>query len=112
MKKLATLELDATNAALQVGAPWYTSGAHMWKGAAAILKPNPATTMTMAIVNSGSAGETLTAAAMGWSASEPERPKSRLKPKSRIPADMPPKRKYLSPASADGWLCLSNAVRT
>src|SRR5512140_4010686 len=23
------------------GAPWYTSGVHMWKGTAAILKPNP-----------------------------------------------------------------------
>ena len=73
-EELATLELDATSAALRVGAPWYTSGAHMWKGAAAILKPKPATTRTMAIVNNGSPGEALTAAATPCSASEPERP--------------------------------------
>ena len=29
------------NAVAGVGAPSYTSGAHMWKGTAATLKPNP-----------------------------------------------------------------------
>ena len=36
-----------------VGAPSYTSGAHMWNGTAAILKPIPATTR---ITPSGSQG--------------------------------------------------------
>src|SRR5207253_3809701 len=29
------------NAVTQVGAPWYASGVHMWKGTAATLKANP-----------------------------------------------------------------------
>ena len=29
-------------AVTQVGAPWYASGVHMWKGTAATLKANPA----------------------------------------------------------------------
>ena len=29
------------NAVTGVGAPWYTSGVHMWNGAAATLKPRP-----------------------------------------------------------------------
>src|SRR2546422_11749094 len=29
------------NAVTGVGAPWYTSGAHIWNGAAEILKPKP-----------------------------------------------------------------------
>src|SRR5258707_12883647 len=32
------------NAVIGVGAPSYTSGAHMWNGTAAILKPTPAPT--------------------------------------------------------------------
>ena len=31
----------AMNAVTGVGAPWYTSGVHMWKGAAATLNPSP-----------------------------------------------------------------------
>src|SRR5215213_7567265 len=31
------------NAVTEVGAPWYTSGVHMWNGAAEALKPSPAT---------------------------------------------------------------------
>jgi hypothetical protein len=29
------------NAVTAVGAPWYTSGVHIWKGTAATLNPNP-----------------------------------------------------------------------
>ncbi len=49
MKKLATLEPDAMNAALGAGAPWYTSGAQKWNGAAATLKPRPMAVVTMAM---------------------------------------------------------------
>ena len=31
----------AMKAVTAVGAPWYTSGVHMWNGTAATLKPNP-----------------------------------------------------------------------
>src|SRR5438876_11909934 len=43
-------DFDATdrNAVVGVGAPWYTSGTHMWNGTAAILKPRPAAISTIA----------------------------------------------------------------
>ena len=37
----ATLVAAAMNAVTGVGAPWYTSGVHMWNGTAATLKPRP-----------------------------------------------------------------------
>ena len=37
----AALVADAMNAVTGVGDPWYTSGVHMWNGAAATLKPSP-----------------------------------------------------------------------
>src|SRR5206468_9495996 len=39
----ATLVADDIHAVTVVGAPSYTSGVHMWNGAADILKPRPAT---------------------------------------------------------------------
>src|SRR5262245_52232230 len=42
------------NAVTGVGAPSYTSGAHMWNGTAAILKPTPATTRITARITLGS----------------------------------------------------------
>ena len=37
----AAFVADAMNAVTGVGDPWYTSGVHMWNGAAATLKPSP-----------------------------------------------------------------------
>ena len=42
----ATFGADAKNAVTGVGAPWYTSGVHIWKGTAEILKARPASTKT------------------------------------------------------------------
>src|SRR5579862_2803346 len=42
------------NAVTGVGAPSYTSGAHMWNGTAAILNPTPATTRITARTSRGS----------------------------------------------------------
>src|ERR1700730_19243925 len=41
----AAFEPTEKNAVAGVAAPWYTSGVHNWNGAAAILKPSPATSM-------------------------------------------------------------------
>src|SRR3990172_8167471 len=41
------------NAVTDVGAPSYTSGAHMWKGTAATLNPNPATSSIIASMSAG-----------------------------------------------------------
>ncbi len=35
------------NAVTGVGAPWYTSGVHMWNGTAATLKPSPTSSSAM-----------------------------------------------------------------
>src|SRR5438270_12912682 len=43
----AAFEPTEKNAVAGVAAPWYTSGVQSWKGAAAILKPSPATSMVM-----------------------------------------------------------------
>src|SRR5262245_10559372 len=37
----AALVADDMKAVTGVGAPWYTSGVHMWNGTAATLKPSP-----------------------------------------------------------------------
>ena len=42
-KNAATFVAAHMNAITGVGAPWYTSGVHMWNGAAEILNPNPIT---------------------------------------------------------------------
>src|ERR671919_1089550 len=39
----ATFVPAAMNAVTGVGAPWYTSGVHIWNGTAATLNPNPTT---------------------------------------------------------------------
>src|SRR5205809_209802 len=47
--KAAILAPAAKRALTVVGAPSNASGIHMWKGTTAILTPNPATNITMAI---------------------------------------------------------------
>ena len=42
------------NAVTVVGAPWYTSGVHMWNGAAETLKASPARIIAIPVTNSGS----------------------------------------------------------
>src|SRR5262245_37109585 len=44
----------AMNPVTGVGAPSYTSGAHMWNGTAATLNPNPTTTNTNPTASNGS----------------------------------------------------------
>jgi hypothetical protein len=44
----ASLGAEARNSVIAVGAPWYTSGTHMWKGTAPSLKPTPTTMNTTA----------------------------------------------------------------
>src|SRR6185312_4036901 len=51
--KPAAFEPTEKNAVAGVAAPWYTSGVHNWNGAAAILKPKPATSMVIASSEAG-----------------------------------------------------------
>ena len=50
----ATLVADDMNAVTGVGAPSYTSGVHMWNGAADALKPSPASTSARPTTSSAS----------------------------------------------------------
>src|SRR3989442_7052461 len=43
-KNAATLVAADMNAVTGAGAPWYTSGVHMWNGTAATLNPKPTAT--------------------------------------------------------------------
>ncbi len=47
MAKAAALVPTDMNAVTGIGAPWYTSGVHMWNGAAETLKANPTPISTM-----------------------------------------------------------------
>src|SRR6516225_11781766 len=49
----ATFEPEAMKAALGIGAPWYTSGAQRWNGAAVILKPKQTSVITMPTMSNG-----------------------------------------------------------
>src|SRR5438093_8035219 len=45
----AALAPAAMNPVTGVGAPWYTSGVHMWNGTAATLKPRPTASNAIAV---------------------------------------------------------------
>ena len=53
-QKAATLVATAMKAVTGVGAPWYTSGVHWWKGAIEILKASPVAASPIPIRTSGS----------------------------------------------------------
>ena len=74
--KAAAFEPTERNAATGVGAPWYTSGTHIWKGTTAILKPKPAISSTEATISSErlSAPVLLTSAAISVSSVDPLKP--------------------------------------
>ncbi len=51
--KAAALVPTDMNAVTGIGAPWYTSGVHMWNGAAETLNANPTPISTMPSTSSG-----------------------------------------------------------
>ena len=59
----------AMNAVTLVGAPWYTSGVHMWKGAAETLNASPARIIAIPVTKSGSS-----APVASWIAENPSSP--------------------------------------
>ncbi len=70
------LEPVARNRDTGVAAPSYTSGAHMWNGAAAILKPYPAIIVARAITSPAVYPWVARAAAMSAMFVVPVRPNS------------------------------------
>ena len=102
----AAFEPTDRNAVTGVGAPSYTSGAHMWNGTAAILKPMPAASRISAAASSRLRSCPASASAMPSSRVVPVAPYSSDMPYSRMPSENAPSRKYLTAASFDLWLGL------
>ena len=106
----ATFVAAPMKAVTEVGAPWYTSGVHMWNGAAETLKPSPARIIAIPVTKSGSS-----APVASWIAenpSSPVAPYTSAQPKSRIPEPKLPTMRYLRPASSDCRRWVSSAQRT
>ena len=80
--KPAALDAVDRNAAMGVGAPWYTSGAQKWKGTAATLNAKPASTIMSApsTAHNGASVWASPWARAANSTSPPAKPYSRLKP--------------------------------
>src|ERR687885_1998414 len=96
--KPAAFEATEKKAVAGVAAPWYTSGVHSWNGAAAILKPSPATS----IVTASSAavdGGPLNTRAMSTRVVAPVAPYSSAMPYSSTAVDMALSSMNLMPAS-------------
>ncbi|KAG1165754.1 hypothetical protein G6F35_018598 [Rhizopus arrhizus] len=57
MPKAASFGAELMNSAIGAGAPWYTSGSHMWNGAAPSLKATPAIMNTAPVISSTRSSE-------------------------------------------------------
>src|SRR3954465_12971041 len=104
----AAFEPTDRNAVIGVGAPSYTSGAHMWNGTAAILNPTPATTRMTARTRRGSRSCPANTGAIARRPVVPDNPYMIDMPYRRMPSENAPRRKYLTAASFDLWLGLMN----
>ena len=97
------------NAVTEVGEPWYTSGVHMWNGAAEILKASPA--RIIASPARRNASSPASAAAICANPISFVAPKTRAEPKSSTAEPNPPTIRYLSPASSEVARSVSIATR-
>ncbi len=99
----------AMNPVTGVGAPWYTSGVHMWNGTTAVLKPNPTS-------NSATEASTIEVGASSAANAAPTRatfvvpatPYATAMPYSSSAEENAPRMKYLNAAS---WLSRSRRAK-
>src|SRR6478735_1645084 len=101
--KDAAFEPTERNAVIGVGAPSYTSGAHMWNGTAAILKPNPTRSSAIPASSIGLSASRYFAIVAPIVARfvDPVAPYTSAIPYSRNAVENAPNRKYLIAASAE-----------
>src|SRR2546426_4810539 len=116
-------EPAARNVEIVVGAPWYTSGAHMWNGTTATLNPKPARRNTIATIGGASIGgtasrrpvlRTLRSVRDSPNAAielEPATPYTREIPKRMIALDTAPMMKNFRAASVACLSFFRNATR-
>src|SRR3981081_109436 len=108
--KPAAFEPTEKNAVAGVAAPWYTSGVQSWNGAAAILKPSPATSI-VTLSSAAGDGAPVSTREMSTSVVAPLTPYSKAMPYSRMAVDMALSRKNLMPASVALSPCPAIASR-
>ena len=104
MAKAANLGAPAIMSVAAVGAPWYTSGTHMWNGTTPSLNAKPATTNTKPKTNTWCftwpLAITLKTVAKS---SDPVAPYNMDMPYNKKPEAMAPKTKYFMAASV-AWV--------
>ena len=99
-------------AVIDVGAPWYTSGVHMWKGTAETLKPKPTRSRPTAVSARASVPvRPARARATSPIFVVPVAPYAMAMPKSRKAEENAPSRKYFIAASLES-VRKPKAVRT
>src|SRR5512142_162402 len=103
----------AMNAVTADGAPWYTSGVHIWNGTAATLNPSP-TMMSAAptVSNNTLVLPAVAADTILLSAVVPVAPNTSAMPYTTKPVENAPSRKYFSPASSELACPRANAEST
>ena len=104
----AALVATAMKVVIGVGAPWYTSGVHWWKGATDALKASPAAASPMPVRSSGSAAFTLSPAiakAIPSNRIAPVAPYISASPYRSVADPTEPTTRYLSPASSEVRRC-------
>src|SRR5215210_2054930 len=101
--KAAALVATAMKVVTGVGAPWYTSGVHWWKGATEALNARPVTVSATPMRRRGSATGTAlpTAGATDEKSVAPVAPYTNASPYSRVAEPSDPITRYLSPDSSD-----------
>ncbi len=96
----AAFEATDRYAVTVVGAPSYASGAHMWNGAAEILKSSPMEVVAIARNTTGShAGRAWMAVTISDSLVDPAIPYITEKPYTRKPVENAPSSRYFIAAS-------------
>ena len=100
MPNAASLGAPPINSVTAVGAPWYTSGIHMWNGTTPSLKASPATMNTRPNTSTWCLIWPLAmACATSFTSSEPVAPYNIDMPYNRKPEAMAPSTKYFIAAS-------------
>ena len=99
----ATLPTEPISAVIGVGAPWYTSGVHTWKGTRETLNAKPTSSNAMPASNKPLLDGTVTSpantAAIDCKFVVPDAPNNNATPYKKNAEAKPPRMKYLRPAS-------------
>ena len=108
----ATFVAADMNAVTGVGEPWYTSGVHMWNGAAEALKPSPVSTIARPTTSIRSSSRVAPTWPMPARSRWPVAPKTSANPNRSTAEPKLPTIRYLRPDSSDVSRSMSIAQST